>query len=421
MKILLFAGAGTSIELGVPGMFGMAEEFVTHAKQWRVEPALVQQLMGESQDIEYLIEALDRICTARSSLAAIGQDTVSLDRVDRIRAEVEWFVQHVAERVVTNDARIMWGSVLRAASPSNVTIVTTNYDRAIELAANAEQVLIDDGFSPFGEGETTSWVGFGQDGNRLNLVKLHGSTDWYAEGKLASPTKLRHPMPLFGRAALRLTNGKDLGSALVLPSREKLLTHDPYPRLSQTFLNAADSCDMAIFVGSSLRDYHIRGAAQTTSCRVPVFIVNPSGDTYGLERVRPIKQCASTFLIATLPNALLSPTPIDALELIATKSNDQKGLLPAVREALDTDAKADQRCLALEQLDDMEAALDPFLLRQLLRDSNPRVARYSLGLILLSHERNALIDAASTTSHTEDPAFREDFQLLRDLAQKGLR
>ena len=98
MKVLLFAGAGTSIELGVPGMVGMGEEFLDHAKQWEVEPALVQSLMGNSLDVEHLIEALDRICTARPSLEAICPVIVPLDRVDKIRAEVEWFVQHAAER-----------------------------------------------------------------------------------------------------------------------------------------------------------------------------------------------------------------------------------------------------------------------------------------------------------------------------------
>jgi len=418
MKVLLFAGAGTSMELGVPGMAGMAEEFLDHTRQWQVEPGLVHRIMGEQLDIEYLIEALDQICTARSSLEAIGQDTVLHERVDKIRAEVEWFVQHAAERVVTNDARLMWGSVLRAVSSLDLTLVTTNYDRAIELAANAGKVRIDDGFGPFGEGETALWVGFSQDGVRPPLVKLHGSTDWYAAGELANPTKLRHPMPLFGRAALRLAGGQELGSALVLPSREKLLTHDPYPRLSQTFLNAADRCDVAIFVGSSLRDHHIRGAAQTTARRVPVFVVNPAGETYGLERVWPIKQCASTFLIATLPNALVAPAPIEALKSVSPRTSDDGGLLLAVRGALDADASADLRCRALEKLDEIEATLDPFLLRKLVADRDSRVARYSLGLISLSAARDTLIAEAETTPHAQEPAFHTDLLLLRKMVPK---
>jgi hypothetical protein len=224
MKILLFAGAGTSIELGVPGMVGMGEEFLNHAKQWDVEPTLVQRLIGESLDVEHLIEALDRICTARPTLEAIGQVSVPLDRADNIRAEVEWFVQHAAERVVAGDAHLMWGPVLRVATSPDLVLVTTNYDRAIELAANAENAPIDDGFEAFGQGETASWAGFSQDGDRTLLIKLHGSTDWYAAGQLGTPTKLRHPMPLFGRAILRLADGTELGSALVLPSREKLLS-----------------------------------------------------------------------------------------------------------------------------------------------------------------------------------------------------
>ena len=418
MKVLLFAGAGTSIELSVPGMIGMAQEFLDHAKQWDVEPDLVKRIMGTTLDVEHLIEELDHICTARSSLELIGQDTVSLERADKIRAEVEWFVQHVAERVVAKDARLMWGSILRAASSVNFTLVTTNYDRAIELAANAEGLSLDDGFGAFDNGETASWVGFDQDTGRPALVKLHGSTDWYTEGKSASPTKLRHPMPLFGRAALRLASGHELGSALVLPSREKLLTRSPYPRLSQTFLNATDSCDMAIFAGSSLRDHHIHGAAQTTGRRVPVFVVNPTGENYGIEGVHTIRQCASTFLIATLPNALMSPSPPAALKAVAAQPGDYQGILNEVSRALDLGVTTDLRCLALEELDNMGATLDPSLLRQLLSDDDPRVARYSLGLISMSADRDALIKQAATTKHDNDPAFREDLQLLHEMIVK---
>lgn len=409
MKVLLFAGAGTSVELGVPAMVGMGEEFLAHANQWDVEPDLVQRLLGDSLDVEHLIEKLDRICAARSSLEAIGEVNVPLDLVDKIRAEVEWFVQHAAERVVASDARLMWGGVLRAASSIDLTIVTTNYDRAIELAANAEKIPINDGFATFAHSETAAWVGFLQSTDCPRLVKLHGSTDWYAEGEFGAPTKLRHPMPLFGRASLRLTTGVELGSALVLPSREKLLTHDPYPRLSQIFLNAADNCDLAVFVGSSLRDHHIRGAAKAIAQRVPVLLVNPSGDTYGLQNVKAIKQRASSFLISTLPNALLDSKTAATLASSISQVNEDSGTLIAVRQALDMDAPPDIRCGALEQLDEMGLTLDPFLLQQLLTDPNATVARYTLGLISLSPSRLSLIDHAAASSHASVPAFSEDF------------
>ena len=399
-------------------MAGMGEEFLSHAKQWGVEPDLVETLFGGSLDVENLIEALDRICTARTTLEVIGQVSDPLDRADKVRAEVEWFVQHVAERVVASDARLIWGPVLRTTAFLELVLATTNYDRAIELAANAEGVLVDDGFGAFANDEAASWVGFDHHSRKPILIKLHGSTDWYAAGSLGVPTKLRHPMPLFGRATLRLSSGSELGSALVLPSREKLLTHSPYPRLSQTFLNAADSCELAVFVGSSLRDHHIRGAAEATARRVPVFVVNPSGDTYGLEAVTPIKESASTFLMATLPNALTTSDPAATLlASVRSAEGGGKGILTAVKQALDLDGSIDNRCRALEQLDEEGVALDAAFLRQLVADHDATVARYALGLISLSPERATLVQEAAATPHANEPAFREDLHLLQTMIQ----
>jgi hypothetical protein len=177
---------------------------------------------------------------------------------------------------------------------------------------------------------------------------------------------------------------------------------------------------MAIFVGSSLRDHHIRSAAGTTARRVPVFVVNPHGDIYGLENAQPIKQFASTFLIATLPNALIAPNPVATLESsVMAKSNDDKGILEAVRQALDTDIPTDLRCRALEELDDMEVTLDAFLLRQLLADADLKVARYSLGLLPLSAARDTLIQETNALPNANECAFRDDLQLLCDMVQSS--
>ena len=126
MKVLLFAGAGTSVELGVPSMAGLATEFLDHCRQWKLEPDLVERIMGSNLDVEHLIEELDRICSAGSSLRSIGQDTAGLESSEKVRAEVEWFVQHAAERVAAREAQLMWGSVLRASEHVDITFVTTN-------------------------------------------------------------------------------------------------------------------------------------------------------------------------------------------------------------------------------------------------------------------------------------------------------
>ena len=324
---------------------GWRAGFLDYSSQWSVEPDLVQGIMNDNLDIEHLIEELDHICLAGPSLQSIGQDIGGLlARAEKVRAEVEWFVQHVAERVAARDAQLMWGSVLRVPKSVEITFITTNYDRAIELAANGERISLTDGFEPFAEGETVQWIGFQENRRGPLLVKLHGSTDWYTDDQTDKPRKLRHPMPLFGGAELSLSEGRKLRSALILPSREKLLTKSPYPWLLQTFLNAADCCDLALFVGSSLRDGHIREAARTIARRTPVFIINPNSGVPDIESTTVISQCASTFLMSTLPNALLTSEPLAVLQQVSNANNPAtQDMLLVVRDLLDTKAETSKK------------------------------------------------------------------------------
>lgn len=400
-------------------MFGLGQEFLEHTKQWQVEPALVGKIMGDSLDIERLIEAVDAICTARSPLEHIISDEIaSLDAVDKVRAEVEWYVQHAAERVIASKAHLMWGPVLRTSEAVELTFVTTNYDRAIELAANAEGLRLNDGFDDFAEGETAFWLGFDDHTEEMLLVKLHGSTDWYSESNTGRPRKLRHPMPLFGRAELRLPEGRTLGSALILPSREKRLNRSPYPRLSHTFIQEIDRCDVLLVVGSSMRDDHLRGAAETAAQRVPVYVVNPDGSTFDLDHAVALRQPASRFLMSTLPNAFLTSDPLDYLSTIDHEADSEdRNVLHAMGTALDGGVPAHARCEAIDDLLDIGAVPDPTLLDQLLGSPNPTVARYALGLIPLSPEKENLLGTVANGDHVEDAAFSEDLSLLRGLLE----
>ena len=412
MKILLFAGAGTSIELGVPGMEGLAAEFLVHAKQADVEADLAERLMGGQRDVEYLIEHVDRVCAAIDPARLAGLDASAFARASRIRAELEWFVQHAAERVAATDARLMWGPVIQAAQEGAITFVTTNYDRAIELAASAEGVQLDDGFVRVAGGEAERWRGFQATDPRPVLVKLHGSTNWYADVGTDSAIKLRHPMPLFGGGTL-LFEGHKLGSAVVLPSREKMLTKAPYPRMSQMFLNVADQCDVAIFVGSSLRDSHVRDTAQSSAERVPVFIVNPDGDSHGVADANVIAQTASHFLVSTLPNALAASEPTQVLCRSAQVGRSSRGcLIHLVRELLNPEASTGNRCAAIDELDSMGATLPTAWICQLLEDPDSTVARYALGLIATSSTGQTLIEAAGTSKNIGDVAYNSEYEML---------
>lgn len=413
MNILIFAGAGTSIELNVPGMAGLAKEFMAHCEQWDVEPDLVRRIMQKELDVEHLIEEIDRMCAAGLSLESIGHDAGFFGAAANVRSEVEWFVQHAAERVAARNARLMWGWVLHLAETHRITIVTTNYDRAIELAANAEKVSLDDGFAPFAEGETARWRGFGNSETEPLLVKLHGSTDWFADMDAGKPVKLRHPMPLFGQAVLQIEGWK-LDKGLVLPSRDKMLTGAPYPRLSQTFLNAADCCELALFVGSSLRDDHIWDGARMIADRAPVFVVGPDGAHRAVEGACSIVQHASRFLISTLPNAMLTGDPVSALRAVTGASSESRSILGSVGVLLDTSVGSGRRCDAVEEIDDVDATLPPAAIQELLAGADAAVARYVLGLVPYSANREQLIEFARSL-HTNDSAFTDELGILCEL------
>jgi hypothetical protein len=309
----------------------------------------------------------------------------------------------------------MWGPALRSVRNHEVTFVTTNYDRAIELAANAEGVQLTDGFGSFADGEMARWIGLQQSKVNPSIVKLHGSTDWYSTSATGEPIKLRHPMPLFGRGTLRLPNNVDLGSALILPSREKLLTRPPYPRLSQAFLNAADACEAAIFIGTSLRDHHIRDAATEIAKSRPAFIVNPEGDNLGIGRAVGVAQSASRFLISTLPSALLAPEPVSALgNAVQDPQHEEPNTLELVRLATSTHEHSERRCQAIEMLDARSVALDGHFVRALVSDKDATVSRYALGLVPASTDRNILITTLQSP-HVTDAAFAEELALLQQI------
>ena len=227
-------------------------------------------------------------------------------------------------------------------------------------------------------------------------------------------------MPLFGRGTLRLSNGEELGSSLVLPSREKLLNRAPYPRLSQAFLNAIDHCEAGVFVGSSLRDPHVRDAASTIVTNRPVFVINPEGDSLGVHQAKPVAQPASEFLISTLPAALSHPKPLTILEgTSGVRGKRNASILGLLRLATDAQEQTERRCDAIEQLDRQSATLDEHLVRALLSDNDRTVSRYALGLVANSPGRDALLTSALESPHATDSAFAEELTLLKKMIEDG--
>jgi hypothetical protein len=113
VNILIFAGAGTSVELGVPAMRDMALRLAEHLLERRLVPELVSKftelLRNAGYDIEDLIEELDHMTSAIDANAKWGNAAAALTGLRVLRQEAEWFVNHVCERVEAESAALLWG------------------------------------------------------------------------------------------------------------------------------------------------------------------------------------------------------------------------------------------------------------------------------------------------------------------------
>ena len=265
--------------------------------------------------MEQLIEAVESLENGQKKQLDMGlsvdEDLLSTSR--KMRWEAEWFVQHVCERLRERDAKVLWGPVLRKMGAHELCIATSNYDRSIEIACNYNGVAFDDGFEELSETEAAMWRGIESVQNgKLKLLKVHGSTDWYM-GSDEVVYKLRHPMPLYGNLALSFgdhasSNGPQMTSAMILPTREKLSTQPPYPDVTTDLRNVVREAEVAIFVGTSLRDPDLRDICRQSAGRVPTYVVTLDSGTHGpdVPGVRTIIGTASGFLTSTLPRFLTS-------------------------------------------------------------------------------------------------------------------
>lgn len=405
----------------------MVERFRDHLEERDLSPEILEQLderlEDNDYDMEYLVDELDLLAEAEEVQEKWGGDSGNgmSEEVSVVRAEAEWFIQHICERVQLRFATTLWRPVLRHRTDHNFVLATTNYDRAIELAASQQSIDIHDGFPSFGEDEWVSWEGF-EDTNEVKLLKLHGSTDWYLSEEDDTVWKLRHPMPLFGRITLRVKDHDrvDLQNAAVLPSREKKIRRPPYPELSTEIQRQAPNADIAVFIGSSLRDPNIRSVYHSCIDECATFLVNISGEypsQVQTDKAQIIQQSASRFLISTLPTALNHDAG-EVIEYLESQTDNPctDEILQEVITATQTSAPRQDRLEAIDELAALQVSLEKDEILPLLKSNSQDVKKYALGLLQESTDRDNLIKTAEEIANQNpDSEFAVEFELLQEL------
>ena len=428
MKVLLFLGAGASVELGIPAMRPMAQELHSHLVNQKLSPTVLARfealLADADYDIEHLIETIDGIVDGaeqRTKLGLCVED--ELDEIAPIMSrETEWYIQHVCERLREVDARVLWSAALRKAAGHEICFATTNYDRSIEMGCRFNDVAIDDGFAVFGGREAARWRGV-DSGSPLQLLKMHGSTDWY-HGDDGRIYKLRHPMPLYGNLAV-VDNGNEwpkMTSALVLPTREKRVNHPPYPDLVTSFRNAANEAEVAIFVGTSLRDPDIADICRQCAARIPTYLVSKDGapaDGGANPGAKVLVQMASKFIASTLPR-FLTTSRTTVLEETVPADGAQVSILQWLVTIQSMNPTPEEICDAIENLSDNEVALDVATLRPLLEHEDRTVASYAVALIDRSLDRAEVMKLAEERANAEpEGSLAMELAVLKTLIENG--
>ena len=429
MKVLLFLGAGASVELGIPAMRAMAQELHSHLASQRLSQTVLARfealLSDADYDIEHLIETIDGIvdgATQRTKLGLCVAD--DLDAVAPIMSrEAEWYIQHVCEQLREGDARVLWSAALRKTAGHELCLATTNYDRSIEIGCRFNDVVIDDGFELFGDGrEFARWKGV-DSGSPLQLLKMHGSTDWY-RGEDGHIYKLSHPMPLYGNLAVvdNENHWPKMTSALVLPTREKRVNHPPYPDLVTSLRNAASRAEIAIFLGTSLRDPDIADMCRQCAARIPTYFVSKDGapaDGVANLGAKVVVQMASKFIASTLPK-FLTTSRATVLEEAGPADGDQASILQWLTTIQDISRTPKEICGAIEKLADNEIALDTATLRPLLAHEDRTVGSYAIALVDRSLDRAEAMKLAEERANAEpEGSLATELTMLKTLIENG--
>lgn len=127
-----------------------------------------------------------------------------------------------------------------------LTIATLNYDRSIELAAQAEDILVHTGLTEWTKTKTWNWPKRG-----VRLLKLHGSIDWRWE---RSPNT-----PLRNITVEQTEDPQDdrRPPAIVFGARGKLQVQGPFLSLLSEFELQLGLTDRLIVIGYPFRDQHV--------------------------------------------------------------------------------------------------------------------------------------------------------------------
>ena len=274
--LLLVIGSGLSIAEGIPGMGGLTTELLAKIPS-RLESS---DDLGNWHNIEALLAAgtgLEQALHKQPATESVEQAIASTTIRFLLPQEAEVMKRVICQGKVLRLTRL-FGHLLK--SPRGIPVVTPNYDRLIELAAEVAELGVDTMFvgSTFARfDEQRSRESFLLDiqsmkahkgirrvyRDRILLYKPHGSFDWYRVGDnpCRIPFDLEHPRLLITPGVHKFRHGYDT----------------PFDRHRERANAAIDQAARFMIIGYGFNDDHLEThLAARIRAHVPTLVVTHS-------------------------------------------------------------------------------------------------------------------------------------------------
>jgi len=439
-------GAGASYPYGVPMMTGFYAEFRTHLERRHQHCFALLKTLEEHgdharPDLETLLSDLQSVLGLEVGLSAIGKEPATHEEIAvarELRGYLDAFIVDRCERFDREKAGRELPALLALRKVAPVWVFSTNYDRIVEHACEANSVQWSDGFQSGAPQAVVDWRGdFDKD---IRIVKLHGSVNWYEDDPGGAIHRLDRGYSLPAHDFRLQRANQVLRPLMIIPTLEKAAMRDPYIGLAVRFTDVLRETRLLVVAGNSLRDKHIKAYVKGRLAHLHVLLVSPSaassrdilGDT---SRTHALNAGFSEFLTLGGQALLQLATTVNAAgDDAEVGAAIEKFIADVSREVSDEGVvRADPGMAALwRQLEDGSTAKRIEAVKALTGYTHPAIVRRistALAHDASPHVRVAAVDALMTLAGTQAaPALGkaliedtvEDVQLEAALALRAL-
>jgi hypothetical protein len=173
LRPLIILGSGNSIPFGIPSMRGLATSLVASVQNTSPEWAALANELKNGKDLE---SALQTVPVQEPLLTEIVRATWVT-----IAAHDVLVLNGLLQGSIVLPLTGLFTHLLRTANP-RICVITTNYDRLAEYAAEQVGQVPLCGFTPGHIGKFHPPISdVGKVLPRLSILKVHGSLDWFCD------------------------------------------------------------------------------------------------------------------------------------------------------------------------------------------------------------------------------------------------